>query len=110
MAAACTIMTTRCLSTPARITALLLRLLCAHTRAPVSALTYGGQVSGWLQDASGMDEDLARYGEDELIINALKVAGGDLWLTTRDLEVIPFQTRACVAVLSLRARACGLGG
>jgi len=41
---------------------------------------------GWLHDASGMEEDLAKYGEDELIVNALKVAGGDFWQVTRDLE------------------------
>ena len=33
-----------------------------------------------------MEEDLAKYGEDELIVNALKVAGGDFWQVTRDLE------------------------
>jgi hypothetical protein len=44
------------------------------------------EVEEWLQDASGMADDLARYGEDEIIVNALKVAGGDLWHTTRSLE------------------------
>ena len=39
-----------------------------------------------LYDASNIDEDLAAYGEDELIVNALKAAGGELWRVTRELE------------------------
>lgn len=40
----------------------------------------------WLREG-GMEEDLARFGEDEIIVSALReVAGGDLWQRTRELE------------------------
>jgi len=41
----------------------------------------------WLGDEHSIEEELAQFGEDELIVDALGVAGGgDLWQVTRDLE------------------------
>lgn len=55
------------------------------------SLDAGGDVADELDTCEGLyapsiDEDLAAYGEDDLIVNALKTAGGDLWRVTRDLE------------------------